>query len=146
MLKGPPRRGGRQVTMHALLTRRCEWFQEGRWQELWEEVRYRRRDAPPPRSDKSIANQAIDLAREGLYSKAAQAVEQLPSAPSTQATHIELQRLNPDGSLSGPMPDLPRALPQNPIDPYLFFRCFLSPPPEVVPTARRGGEWRTTRL
>ena len=26
------------------------------------------------------------------------------------------------------MHDLPRALPQNPIDPYLFYRCFLSPP------------------
>ena len=59
------------------------------------------------RSDPEVAAHVELLVRDVLHSKAAQALEQADMAPATQATHDALKALNPDGSLSGPMPNEP---------------------------------------
>ena len=84
--------------------------------------------ARPPRDDAAVGEHASCLAKEGLYSKAAAALEQAPLAPPTDATHLELRRLNPDGLASGPMPAL-AAQPAAPtLNPDVFVSVFRHPP------------------
>ena len=89
VLLGQPR-GRRRVreSRSEVLQRRCRQFMAGEWQQLWEEVRYRSLNARPPREDAAIAEHATHLAGEGLYSKAAAALEQAPLSPATDATCV----------------------------------------------------------
>ena len=52
----------------------------GEWEQLADEVRVRPMRARPPRTDEAVAEHATLLVREGLYSKAAQSLEQAPMA------------------------------------------------------------------
>ena len=104
-------------------------FNAGRWQELWAQVRYRPMRARGARSDPEVAAHVELLVRDGLYSKAAQALEQADMAPATQATHDALTALNPDGSLSGPMPNEPIPAPAPPaLNHAIFNKVFGKPP------------------
>ena len=93
-----------------------------------------------PRTDEAVADHVTLLMRDGLYSKAAQALEQAPMAPATLATHTSLCALNPDGVASGAMPAPPApAPPPIALDPddIVFINVF------AKPTVPLGGGWRT---
>ena len=74
--------------------------------------------ARPACTDEGAAEHAEQLAREGLHSKAAAALEQGELAPVSEDTHSKLHALHPDGSRSGDMPAAPNPAPQPPpLDP-----------------------------
>ena len=75
VLRGPTRSGQRQSNLATQLKRRVDMFNAGRWQELWAQVRYRPMRARGARSDPEVAAHVELLVRDGLYSKAAQALE-----------------------------------------------------------------------
>ena len=58
-----------------MLERRARRFLNGEWEALWNEVRVRSLDTRPTTDDDAIADHAMMLVREGLYSKAAAALE-----------------------------------------------------------------------
>ena len=84
--------------------------------------------------DDAIADHAMMLVREGLYSKAAAALERAEPAPADAATHAALTALNPDGAATGPMPATPVPPPLvSPLDPASFLAVFSSPPRGSAP-------------
>ena len=102
-------------------------LRQGRGGALRGKVR-ERSGARHARTDEGVAAHAEQLAREGLYSKAAAALEQGELAPASEDTHSKLQALHPNGSRSGDMPAAPNPAPQPPpLDPALFLKTFRNP-------------------
>ena len=75
------------------LSKQLDTFMAGGWEALWHSVRSRPMKGHGPRTDKAVADHVTLPLRDGLYSKAAQALEQASMAPATLATHISLRAL-----------------------------------------------------
>ena len=146
VLRGPKRAGRRTESLAKTLSKRLDKFMAGDWEALWHSVRSRPMKARGPRTDEAVADHVTLLMRDGLYSKAAQALEQAPMAPATLATHTSLRALNPDGVASGAMPAPPAPAPP-PLSLTLMCSSMCSPSPlGALPMVPLGGGWRTMPL